>query len=429
MNHRRSFVVAVAAIDLSIGNGRQRPKPFIIDVGLLQHKQLVVLDHFHKFLPAAQHLLEEVAGVFRKPLLDPHVVVQPRRQHVSPPVVSQLMAVQSLVLEIGILEHGYRIGDVGGVLHGSFSSDHIPNALPSMRTPPVFQSIDANRQVYKSVAHGLKVGWLGGEANRNVAVDAGVNRIEILVLSDGNRTQISGDGLRHVEDAPNGVPAQAVGLNPVSLAVKPLSSRTGNGIGICGPLFELIKTRIPSLAVVWGNAGEANAQTVDVIPCEVHPAPIRVRARLTVVMNGQCLRANAGPSSFRGLNKNGVSHLIKPPNAALQLNRINLHGPHEVKPEVLRPRLGGFKIDGGQSRDLKRRCSGHIQLQSVMNHIKRVAPGKGASHVEVFGRGRPTSRLGCQWHMHMAATMVRQISGHRSAKWWDFGFRLRQKAG
>ena len=131
------LVVRVPAVDLGVRHGRQGVEAFVLDVAFFEDELLVVLHHVHKRVVAVFPLHKEVAAVFRRPFLQPHVVVDGRGHQIAPPVVPQFVREEVSVGEEPLLNHGPGVGDVGGNFQGAVRGEHVADALPGVRTPPV----------------------------------------------------------------------------------------------------------------------------------------------------------------------------------------------------------------------------------------------------------------------------------------------------
>ena len=378
---------------------------------LFQHELLVVLDHLNEGLPAAQPLLEQVARVLGEALLDPHVVVQQRRDHVPPPMVAKLVSIEPLVLEVALLEHGQRIGDVGRMLHRALRGDDVANPLPGMRSPPILHGIDADTEIDEAVLHLLQVARLGRQANGHLAIHAHMGGVPILIVRHGNGAEVRGNGLRHVIDAADRVAPEAVDLHEVPLAVEALPPRAGDAIGVGRALAELIEARIPRLPVVGRDGGQANAQAVDVVARQGHATPVGILAGLALIMESDDLGTGRLPSPIRCLHEDAVADLVEAPRRT-----VYGHGVHQELAMQVKPKIGGASLqrlegDVGRTRHLKGRRGGDIELQPVVLHIEGVAARQRARHVEVLvgrsGTGRPT---GLERLVGVPTSMVGQVT-------------------
>ena len=150
--------------------------------GILRgRRQLIVLDHIDEGFFAVFPLHKQVRAVFRGPFLQPHVVVDARRNDVAPPMVSEFVAEQVAVGHQPFAHHELRVGDVGGDFEGAVSGQHVPDAFPSVRPPPVFQGVNGKTQLLEFGDHGPDVFGLAGEAHGHVPVCSGVHVIRVHI--------------------------------------------------------------------------------------------------------------------------------------------------------------------------------------------------------------------------------------------------------
>ena len=177
VRNRGAFVVGVASVDFLIGHGRKRVESVVLDVAFFQHKQLVVFDHINEGFLTVFPLHKQVRAVLRRPFLQPHVVVNARRNDVTPPMVSEFMAEQVTVGHQPFTHHELWVSDVGGNLKGAVGGQHIPDALPSVRPPPVFQGVDGESQFLEFGDHGPDVFGLAGEAYGHIPIRSGMHVI------------------------------------------------------------------------------------------------------------------------------------------------------------------------------------------------------------------------------------------------------------
>ena len=126
-------------------------------MAFLKHKLLVVFDQIHEGLVAVFPLHKKVAAVFRRPFLQPHVVVDGGGHQVAPPVVAQFVGEQIAVGEVALLHHEPRVGNVGGNFEGAVGGQHVSDALPGVGTPPVLQGVNGVAEVGEFGLHGVDV--------------------------------------------------------------------------------------------------------------------------------------------------------------------------------------------------------------------------------------------------------------------------------
>ena len=168
---------------------------FVLHVAFFQHKLLVVFDQIHKGLVAVLPLHKKVAAVFRRPFLQPHVVVDGGGHQVAPPVVSQFVGEQVSVGEVALLHHEPGVGNVGGDFEGAVRGQHVSDAFPGVGTPPVFQGVNGEAEVGEFGLHGVDVPRLARESNRDGSVLPFVLVVVVDIGSHGHGTEVRGDGV------------------------------------------------------------------------------------------------------------------------------------------------------------------------------------------------------------------------------------------
>ena len=259
MHDRCAFVVGVAPVDFLVGHGRKRVEPIVLDVAFFKDKQLVVFDHINEGFLTVFPLHKQVRAVLRGPFLQPHVVVDARRNDVAPPMVSEFMAEQVAVGHESFTHHELRVSDVGGDLEGAVGGQHIPDALPGVRPPPVFQGVDGESQLLEFGDHGSDVLGLAGEAHGHIPVRSGVYVIRVHIRRHCNGGLVGCDGVGQLEAALNGVAGQHLFTDEVALAMRCAPAGTGDVVGVGGALDEVVKTRVPHLAKVGRDGGQPDA--------------------------------------------------------------------------------------------------------------------------------------------------------------------------
>ena len=283
-----AFVIGVSPVDVFVGHGRKGVESFVLHVAFFQYKLLVVFDQIHKGFVSVFPLHKKVAAVFRGPFFQPHVVVNGWGHQISPPVVPQFVGEQVAVGEVALLHHEAWVGNVGWDFEGAVRGQHIPDALPSVRSPPVFKRINGVAEVRKFVLHGVDVSSLARESNRDGSILPFVHVVMVDIGPYGHGAKVRGDGVVQRPSGPDGVAAQRNLLDEVALVVCPSSPCTGDAVGVGGALHKVVKARVPNLAEVGRDGGQTNAQVVDQVAGVVHASPIGVVVGLSPIPNLQC---------------------------------------------------------------------------------------------------------------------------------------------
>ena len=212
------------------------------------------------------------------------------------------MAIQPFILEVALLQHGQRVSDVGGVLHGSIRGDHLSNPLPSVRTPPVLQcaSMHTPRSAKRVFIKLVQVGRLGGQPYGHLSIRPRRGSCPSLgsppPQSRSNRS-VSAAACQ----------TRAGWCLPPRLSVCTRSPWPWKRFppALVMPQVYAARSRnwskhgYQAFAVVGRNGGQAYAQAEDVVPGEVHAPPIWILARLAVVMQPHHLRIRQAASPRR----------------------------------------------------------------------------------------------------------------------------------
>ena len=363
---------------------------FVLHVAFFQHKLLVVFDQIHKGLVAVLPLHKKVAAVFRRPFLQPHVVVDGGGHQVAPPVVSQFVGEQVSVGEVALLHHEPGVGNVGGNFEGAVRGQHVSDALPGVGTPPVFQGVNGEAEVGEFGLHGVDVPRLARESNRDGSVLPFVLVVVVDIGSHGHGAEVRGDGVVQRPGGPDGVAAQRDLLDEVALVVGPPSACACDVVGVGGAFHKVVEARVPHLAEVGRDGGQADAQIVDQVAGVVHPAPVGVVVGLPSIPNLQLHRfafrhggwridVEFRPCLFEG-------HRIAVPAHTVYGQAL------EVPPHGGPPALKHREIDGGQGLHGLPRIVRHVQHQIVVHDVKAVTARDARPHVVVVDGQHPQRR-------------------------------------
>ena len=302
MHDRGAFVVGVASVDFLVGHGRKRVESVVLDVAFFQHKQLVVFDHINEGFLTVFPLHKQVRAVLRRPFLQPHVVVDAWRNDIAPPMVSEFMAEQVAIGDEPFTHHELRVSDVGGDFEGAVGGQHIPDAFPGVRPPPVFQGVDGEAQFLEFGDHGPDVLGFARKAHGHVTVCSGVHVIRVHVRRYRDGGLVGCDGVSQLEAALNGVAGQYLFADEVALAMGRTSAGTGDVVGVGGALDKVVKTRVPHLAKIGWDGGQPDAQIVDVVAHEIKPAPVRILVGRALVPYIDGVDLLSRPAAFRRID-------------------------------------------------------------------------------------------------------------------------------
>ena len=379
------FVIRVPAVDLGVRHGRQGVESLVLDVAFFQDKLLVVLHHVHKRLVAVFPLHKEVAAVLRRPFLQPHVVVDGRGHQIAPPVVPQFVREEVSVGEEPLLNHGPGVGDVGGNLQGAVRGEHVADALPGVRTPPVLAGVDGVGEFREFGLHEVGVAGLGREADRDVAVRPGVHVVVVHVRAHRDGAQVGGNGVVQGPGGAQRVAAQLDLFHEVALVVGASAVGALDVVGVGGAFHEVVEARVPHPAVVGWDGREPNAQVVDQIAGVVHPAPVRVVARLSAVPHVQG-HGVARSHGFRRVNVQLVAPSGEPNRAAVPRQAVHLQRGHQVPPHAGAAVLQHGEVDGGVGVQVLSGVVCDVQEELVVLDVEAVASGDARPHVVILGQ-------------------------------------------
>ena len=385
-----ALVVGVSPVDVFVGHGREGVESFVLHVAFFQHKLLVVLDQIHKGLVSVFPLHEEVAAVFCGPFLQPHVVVDGGGHQVAPPVVSQFVGEQVSVGEVALLHHEPGVGNVGGNFEGAVGGQHVADALPGVGPPPVLQGVNGEAEVGEFGLHGVDVSRLAREPNRDGSVFAFVLVVVVDVWTHGHGAQVRGDGMVQRPGGPDGVAAQRDLLDEVALVVGPSSARAGDVVGVGGAFHKVVEARVPHLAEVGWDGGQADAQVVDQVAGVVHPAPVGVVVGLPSIPNLQLHRFTFRHGSWR-IDVEFRPCLFEGHRVAVPVHTVDGQAL-EVPPHRGSPALKHREIDGGQGLHGLSGIVRHVQHQIVVHNVKAVTARDARPHVVVVDGQHPQRR-------------------------------------
>ena len=212
------------------------------------------------------------------------------------------MAEQVAVGHEPFAHHELRISDVGGDFEGAVGGQHVPDAFPGVRPPPVFQGVDCEAQLLEFRDHGPDVLGLAGEAHGHVPINSGMHVIRVHVRRHRDGGLVGRNGVGQLEAALNGVASQHLFTNEVALTMRRASAGTGDVVSVGGALDEVVKTRVPHLAKVGRDGGQPDAQVVDVVAHEIKTAPVGILVWRALVPDVDGVDLLGGPAAFRRID-------------------------------------------------------------------------------------------------------------------------------
>ena len=369
MDDGSALVVGVSPVDFLIGHRRKRVETVVLDVAFFQHKELVVLHHIDECLLAVFPLYKQMGTVFRGPFLEPHVVVDARRDKVAPPVVSKFVAEQVPIGHQPFAHHELRVGNVGGNFQGSVCGQNVPHAFPRVRSPPVFQRIDGEAQLLELVGHGSDVFGLAGQPHGHFPICTGMDVVGIHVRRHRDGGLVRGDGVGQFEAALDGVAAEDLLSDEVALAMRCAPSCARYVVGVGRAFDEIVKARVPHLAKIGRNGRQADAQVVDVVAHKIEAAPVGILVGRTLVPDVDVVQLIRHPPSFRGFDVQLGLSLLKGHWGAIDVHAV--HGQlDQIKPQIRGRGVGNGHANVGVRVEELVIVVSHVQRQLVRLDIE-----------------------------------------------------------